>query len=173
VVIKNYIKTLFYASVFLLGACSSGFSNVAPDVRHSAEQLTETLKGTSFTAVVGLHVHGYHYVDGNGKPLSDKNQSQRLASKGMFTKTYAVAKGEVGHGLVILMKDNSKLQVVLSKEGGLSGAWNPSNVIIDYGRPITAKDLTPQAFAYALSSLIIIKGYEPGSEFDDILKQLK
>lgn len=169
----NYMNAVLLSVSFsLLTACSGGFSNVSPDVGNRVDQLNKTFSDISFTARVGLHVHGYHYVNGDGKPLEDKAQSKRKGSKGLFTRTYALAEGEVGHGFGAYAQDRNTLQVTVSKEGGFAGAWNPSNIMIDYGRPITASDLEPQAVANALSAVIIIKGYEPGSEFDDILKDV-
>jgi hypothetical protein len=169
---KNRIALLLAisASLFLLGACATTGTHTSQPVKESFNQLNAALKERTFTALVGLHVHGYHYVDGEGKPLDGKSQSKRKGSKGLLTKKFALAKGETGKGMVMAIKGNSKIHLALSKAGGFGGAWNPSNVIIEYGRPITPEDLTPQAFARSLSSLIIIKGLEPESEFDDLLK---
>jgi len=60
----------------------------------------------------------------------------------------------------------------VSTKTGMSAAWNPSNVEIHFPRPIIEQDITPKSIARALSSLLVIEGLEPGSELDDMLKEL-
>ncbi len=149
-------------------------SAASSEVKQAAKALADDLKARGFKAVIGLHVHGFHYVRPDGSPLEDKKQSKRKGSKGMFTKDFAVAAGETGHGIQVHVKgDDDKLLFVLGKKGGMSLGWNPSNVEVHFGRRITAADLTPEMAARALSSLVAFEGLQPGAELDDLLGSLE
>lgn len=134
----------------------------------------EFFKSVPFTALVGFHVHGYHYIDPNGKPLEGKKQSKRKGGKGLFTKKYAVAKGEQGYVHYIAQrKDRLIVAGVSTSKGGLGSAWNPSTIEIHFPRAITEEDITPESLTRTFSSLMVFEGLEPGSELDGFLKELE
>jgi hypothetical protein len=144
----------------------------SPEVKQAAKALGNDLKARGFKALIGLHVHGFHYVRPDGSPIEGKKQSKRKGSKGLFTKDFAVAPGEMGRGIDVRLKGNDKLWFLLGKKGGFSLAWNPSSVEVHFEREITPADLTPEMAARALSSLVEFQGLRPGAELDDLLGDL-
>lgn len=165
--VKKWVLLLI--GMFFLNACAST-SN--PGLASQMKITRDYFKSVSFTALVDFHVHGNHFVDPNGKPLSGKDQSKRRGSKGLLTKNYAVAKGEQGYIFYIAQKKDRLVAASVSKSKGMAAAWNPSNIEVHYPRPITEKDLTPESLARAFSSLMVIQGLEPDSELNNILDEL-
>lgn len=156
--------------MFLVTACASTSNpQLAPQMK-STQEYYQTIP---FTALVDFHVHGFHYVDPSGKPLEGKKQSKRRGGKGLFTKKFAVAKGQQGYVFYIAQKEERLIVAgVSTQKGGLGSAWNPSTVEIHYPRPITDEDITPENLARAFSSLMVFEGLEPGSELNNILEEL-
>lgn len=142
-------------------------------LKPQTDTTTNYFKNRPFTALVDFEVHGFYFVDSEGKPLSEEDQSKRKGSKGLFTKDFTVEKGKKGHIFALGQTDERIVTISVSEGTTLfTAAWNPSHVEIHYSRPITKEDLTPEAIARALSSLLVIDGLEPGSELDDLLDDL-
>ncbi len=139
--------------------------------KKAVKALNASFKGVSFTALVPLHVHGWHNVAPDGKPL-EGDQSKRKGSKGIGTKDYAVDQGETGAGMGFYLKGKDTIQVTLMKKSGMAGAWNPSNVLIEFGRDIDPGEVTQEMIAQALSSLVVIDGFEPDAGLDQALADL-
>lgn len=170
---KNLLSmSVVILAVSFLTGCASSSGALSAASKDSFKELQDFMTNRQVTAVLDLHVHGNHYVDFDGKAIDGKNQSARKGSKGLFTKKFALANGETGYIISMGTKGNSEIMVVVSKTKGLKGAWNPSNIYIDYGRPMVPKDHTPEAFAIALSSVLKIEGVKPGGQIENLLKSL-
>jgi hypothetical protein len=167
-----YFPILIFLALFSLTGCVSSSGTPSAASKDSFKQLQSFMTNRRVTAVLNLHVHGNHFVNSDGDAIAGKNQSARFGSKGLFTKKYALAEGESGYILSMGMMGSSKMVVVVSKSKGIAGAWNPSNIYIEYGRPIVPEDHTPQAFAIALSSVLDIEGVKPTGELEKLLESL-
>jgi hypothetical protein len=164
---KKYLALL--AMVLLTGCMTTGDPRLDGQLSNSQAYFSST----PFTAMVDFHVHSNHHVYPDGKPVSGKKQSKRIGGKGLLTKKYAVARGGQGYIFSMGLKNDRVLAMAVStQQGGMSAAWNPSNIYVYYPRPITEADLTKESIARAVSSLLVFKGMEPGSELDDLLDEL-
>ncbi len=150
----------------------SGCASVKPEFDSQIEAGMAYFEKHTFTALVNFHVHGNYDIDENGKPLDGKDQSARLGSKGMFTKDFAVAKGAKGYIFYYGLKEDNILAIGVSATTGVAAAWNPSNIYVHFSRPITRQDLTPEAVARVLSSMLVFDDFKPGSELDGLLDEI-
>ena len=162
----------FIVVVMACLALISGCASVKPEYDSQIEAGMAYFEKHTFTALVDFHVHGNYYIDENGKPLDGEDQSTRLGSKGMFTKDFAVAKGAKGYIFYYGLKEDNVLVIGVSATTGLAAAWNPSNIYVNFSRPVTRQDLTPESIARVLSSMLVFDDFKPGSELDGLLDEI-
>jgi len=116
---------------------------------------------TSFVAKMDIRNYAHHYVLPDGSPAPKKSKKQGRGGEGaLFAKKIKVKKGEIGEGIGIQAKKDEIIVGLNKKRKSINGAW----VHILFDRRVVPEDFEPAKLARAVSSLAIIKGYEPGAD---------
>ncbi len=146
---------------------------VDADVKAAAKATTAAFSTTSYVAKLDLRRYAHHYVLPDGSPSTKKGEKkQGRGGEGaiQFDDGVKVHAGEVGESLYVLPK-KKELWVCFNKKRG--ALLNPAIVHVLFDRPVAADDITPEKIARAVSSVAVIKGYEPGADiaaaFDEVL----
>jgi hypothetical protein len=133
-------------------------------LRAVARETSDLLCDAGFTPKVPLVRLANRYVLPDGSPSDKKGRKQGYVRGGGSSIEWddgvKVHRGETGHGVFVYVKKD-KLTVGLNKKHGAT--LNPSWVHILFDRPIGEQDLSPEAIARALDSVVEFRGYEPGT----------
>ncbi len=162
------MKPTWVGALTIAALCAFGSNQpvLAQDAKSAAKQTDEAFDKTHFVAKMPLVRYAHLYVLPDGAPSDKKGRrTQGVVGAGtiQFGDPVKVREGEVGESIKLYVK-GKELIVGLNKKRG--ARMNPTSVHVLYGRPVTASDITPHKIARALSGVVEIKGYEPGSEVD-------
>ena len=134
---------------------------VDKDVKVAAKAAYKTFLETSFVAKMDLRNYGHHYVLPDGSPAPQKSKKQGRGGEGaLFAKKIKVHSGETGEGIYVRAKKDEVTVQLTKKRKGMNGTW----VHILFDRRVVPDDLEPAKLARAVSSVVVIKGYEPGAD---------
>jgi hypothetical protein len=134
---------------------------VDKDVKAAAKAAYKTFLETSFVAKMDLRNYGHHYVLPDGSPAQQKSKKQGRGGEGaLFAKKIKVQSGETGEGIYVRAKKDEITVQLTKKRKGMNGTW----VHILFDRRVVPDDFEPAKLARAVSSLAVIKGYEPGAD---------
>lgn len=155
---------IFRTAVFMaaiLGFLIPASHALDKDVKAAAKAANEAFSKTSFVAKVDIRNYGHHYVLPDGSPAPQKSKKQGRGGEGaLFAKKIKVRQGEVGEGMGIRAKKDEIIFGLTKKRRGMNGAW----VHILFDRRVSPEDFEPAKLARAVSSLVVIRGYEPGAD---------
>lgn len=156
-------------ALFTIGLLFSAQASLGgdPEVKAAAKATNEAFSTTSYEAKMDLRRYAHFYVLPDGSPSTKKGKKkQGRGGEGaiQFDDGVKVGSGDVGESIRVYPKGD-QVWVGFNKKRGKT--MNPAIVHILYGRPVTADDITPEKIARAVSSVAIIRGFEPGEDIAD------